>query len=504
MASMQKKIRSAEIRARLGHPVIDADGHVIEFVPAIIDYLKALAGPRLTETYIAFLKGGPAHSFDLGDRRRQVGWHGLTREERQAKRVTRPSFWLFPAANTRDRATGMLPRLLRERLDEIGIDYLVMYPTLGVHVLRHPDGELRRAGCRAINMLHADIFRDQADRMTPAAIIPMHTPTEALDELDFAIGRLGMKVAMIAGGVARPTPELAERAPELARHGLWIDNLALDSDHDYDPVWAKCVDLKVAATSHSGSMGWGARGSTANFTYNHIGHFAAAGEAFCKALVLGGVTQRFPRLNFAFLEGGVGWGCELYNHLIEHWEKRNRVVAERELDPARVDVDLLADLMRRYGGTFTAGHLDKLAINGGNPYEPKESPADIDDWAKVRIERREDFYDLFVRNFYFGCEADDRMTAAAFNRKMNHFGARVKAVFGSDIGHFDVKDITEVVAEAYELVEADLLSADDFRDFVFGDAVALHGRMNPDFFKGTSVEDAAAKALAADNEAVAA
>ena len=28
-----------------------------------------------------------------------------------------------------------------------------------------------------------------------------------------------------------------------------------------------------------------------------------------------GVSRRFPALNFAFLEGGVGWACSLYNSI---------------------------------------------------------------------------------------------------------------------------------------------------------------------------------------------
>ena len=37
---------------------------------------------------------------------------------------------------------------------------------------------------------------------------------------------------------------------------------------------------------------------------------------------------------------------------------------------------------------------------------------------------------------------------------------------------------------------------DDFRDFMFGNAVRFWGEMNPDFFKGTAVEKAAAEVLA--------
>ena len=53
----------------------------------------------------------------------------------------------------------------------------------------------------------------------------------------------------------------------------------------------------------------------------------------------------------------------------------------------------------------------------------------------------------------------------------------------------------EVVEEAYELVEDELITADDFRDFTFTNAVNLYAGMNPDFFKGTVVEEDAAREL---------
>ena len=49
--------------------------------------------------------------------------------------------------------------------------------------------------------------------------------------------------------------------------------------------------------------------------------------------------------------------------------------------------------------------------------------------------------------FYFGCEADDPANAWAFNRAANPLGARLNALFSSDIGHFDVPDMAEVVPE---------------------------------------------------------
>ena len=120
----------------------------------------------------------------------------------------------------------------------------------------------------------------------------------------------------------------------------------------------------------------------------------------------------------------------------------------------------------------------------------------MDDFEACAISRKEDVRDLFVPNFYFGCEADDRMAATAFNPRLNHFDARLKAMFGSDVGHFDVPDMTQVLAEAYELVEHELISQDDFRDFTFTNTAELHASMNPDFFKGTVVEHDVAKLMA--------
>ena len=82
---------------------------------------------------------------------------------------------------------------------------------------------------------------------------------------------------------------------------------------------------------------------------------------------------------------------------------------------------------------------------------------------------------------------------------MNPFGARLNAMFGSDIGHFDVEDMREIVEEVYELVEDGLVTEADFRDFTFENAVRLHGGMNPHFFEGTAVQDAAAEVLAKAN-----
>ncbi len=314
-----------------------------------------------------------------------------------------------------------------------------------------------------------------------------------------------MKAVMMAGHVIRALPAAAGAPPEIRRYASWFDNLCLDSEYDYDPVWAKCVELKVPATFHSVGMGWGSRTSISNWKYNHIGHFAAAGEALCKAMFFGGVTRRFPTLKCAFLEGGAAWACGLYADLVEHWGKRNRLAVE-QFNPKNLNYPKLRELFESYGGKMVEGKLNGdywwIAQLSETPYNP-ENPARhwerdetmLDEWRRCEIKRREEIKDLFVPNFYFGCEADDRLNAIAFNARMNPYRARLNAVLSSDIGHWDVPDMREVLEEAHELVDDGLMTAEDFRDFAFVNPAALWASMNPEFFKGTVVEDAVAQVI---------
>lgn len=479
---MSGKGKSASIRHDVGHPIIDGDGHTIEFGPLLEDYLRKVGGAKLAERYSRQTSSN------------RMGWYALTEQERRSRRVARPPFWTMPAKNTRDIATVMFPRLFAERMETLGLDFSIIYPTMGLFMPREYDAEVRQASCRALNMMHSDIFGPYGRHMTPAAAIPMHTPQEAIAEMEFCAQELGYKVMMIAGHVRRPVQAIAERVPELAQLALWVDNLALDSEHDYDPFWKRCVELGVSPTAHTGSMGWGSRTSISNYNYNHIGHFAAANEAFCKALFFGGVTRRFPGLKFGFLEGGVGWATGLYADLVGHWEKRNARALDR-LDPESIDLKLFGELARKYGDPRFREKLELASTDNSWIVRTRENRASLDEWASCKIDRVEDIRDLFIPSFYFGCEADDPSVAGAFDIKGNPFGARLNAIFSSDVGHWDVHDISEVVEEAYELVEHERITLDDFRDFTFTNIVQLHTANNPAFFDGTAVEDDVCKLL---------
>src|SRR5207247_2081647 len=350
----------------------------------------------------------------------------------------------------------------------------------GLSIPRIADDETRRAVVRGFNIVTAEYFAKLSDRLTPAAVIPMFTPDEAIAELDFVTKQLGAKVGMFGGGVPRRVPMAKDLDPALGRFAVTYENLGIDSDHDYDAVWQKCRELAMAPTFHAGGRGFGLRNSPSNFTFNHIGHFAAAGHSIAKGLFLGGVTRRFPDLRFGFLEGGVGWGCQLFADLMEHWERRGKKGLEY-MDPKKLDRKLLRQFVDKYGYEEIAAELDR---RDGWPAKEEDSltggvPA-LDDYAACNITKQQDWIDLFVTQYFFGCEADDRMNAVAFS-KFNPFGAKIQAIYSSDIGHFDVPDMQQVLPEAWEMVVDGLIETDDLRDFTFANAEQFWDKQNTHF-----------------------
>jgi predicted TIM-barrel fold metal-dependent hydrolase len=473
-------LRPHEVRARIDHPVIDADGHTVEYFPALESYLRAegvdLAGPDFLRRESGSL--GPC-----------ADWYGLTPDQRADRRVSRGP-WSGAPVETRDLATGVLPGLLYERLDELGIDVSVVYPSYGLLFLHFEVEQARRGACRALNRLNADLFTDYRDRLVPVALIPMHHPDEAVAELEYAVGTLGFSAVVLAGFVQRPVEWVARRDPELAPWALWTDTFGLDSPYDYDPVWEACRRLGVSPSFHSGALGWQNRRSVSSYVYNHVGMLGESNHAVAKSLLMGGVTRRFSDLNFAFLEGGVAWAASLLADLVGHWEKRNGATMA-QLDPGRIDADEMARLFAAYGGKLISDPAPLLRAG----YRDEDVDL-MDEFAACGIERAEDIVELFAPRFFFGCEADDPMASTAFNTRANPGRARLHALFGSDISHWDVPVMDEVLGESYELVEHGLLSSEDYRDFMFANAVRFYTRANPAFFEQTPVAAVAAELAA--------
>ncbi|MDQ1384912.1 MAG: hypothetical protein QOG65_2291, partial [Actinomycetota bacterium] len=373
---MSRHLNAAEVRASLSHPIIDADGHFVELAPVfdeeMLTYLEEMGGRAVRDRY-AGNTGLTDTTTVLASHpgARGPGWKAM------------PSWWGWPTKNTRDRATSYLPALLYERLDEIGIDFTILYPSMTLSYLETSDDELIGLRCRAANRALANLFAPYRDRTTVGALVPMLDPKLAVDELEYAVRELGFKTAVFAGHARRSIGTGDEHR---------LDCFGVDSAYDYDPLWAKCVELGIAPVFHSSLQSHRVTRSATSYVYNHIGGLAANHESLCKSLFLSGVTHRFPTLRFGFLEGGVGWACSLFSDLVGHWSKRNANDIT-SLDPDLLDVDGLVALFEEYGDERVRAGLTELHAYFSRP---SARPEQLDEFSAAALTPVADLRDKFV------------------------------------------------------------------------------------------------------------
>ncbi len=481
--SIVGQTEAAQIRDRLGHPVIDVDAHMLEFMPAVFPFLRDALGP---DRFEAYRNQGPLVRRDLPS---------MPADRALASRIPQTSWWGC-SNDALERATIMLPQLFADRMEDLGFDYCVQFTTNALSQCSVPDAELRTGICRGFNDYYAEIYRPVRDRIAPAGMIPMHTPEEAIAELDHCAA-IGLRVVVLPEAVLRSVEEVPPDVPNGIvwpgqRH--WLDRYGLDSLYDYDPVWRRAKQHGFVVCFHGQLANVpGTYTSPTNYVYNHVGMFASLMAPLVKSLFLGGVTRRNPGLPFAFLECGVSWATQMLCDSIEHWEKR-RIEALGRLDPAGLDFDALDELVMRYGGPLAK--IDERERRAAYAREAIDStpPEEPDDFVHLGAKSEQDLCDLFSENLYFGCEADDRGVAAAF-APSNPRGTKLKAMFSSDIGHWDVVDHGKVVPDAHGLIEKGVLDEEQFREFTFVHSAEMLLKANPGFFEGTALEKDAARLL---------
>ena len=161
---MSGTLKTAEIRARLNHPVIDSDGHFTEYGPILREYIIKTGGKQAVADFAA----------DTRKTFTSMDWHRLSLSERRETWIKRPPFFALPAANTLDLATSLFPDLLYERLDEIGLDFTVLYPGAAIGVQTFFEDDVRRDGLPGAEQLlrrlvHGSSRPDDAGRGNPDA-----------------------------------------------------------------------------------------------------------------------------------------------------------------------------------------------------------------------------------------------------------------------------------------------------------------------------------------------
>lgn len=464
------------------HPIIDTDGHHLEFLPALDRFLEKYMGSKHFNSWLSKQKATSS-----------------SQESLSFTRKAKPGWWSGPPSHALiDRAAASFPKLLANRLPEIGIDFMIIYTSVGLTTFFEPDAAIRKSFFRGLNSFYAEYFMDYPQRLTPAGVIPMFTPEEALAEIEFCY-QLGFKALQLSPGVPRPIPSVHEIAPSLYPSVYWLDSFGIDSLHNYDPVWQKLSDLQISATFHSHSAtATSAKHSRSisNYMFNHFGAHGSLMFEICKSILLGGICNRFPKLNFAFLEGGVLWACGLLNDLCEHWKKRN-IKQIGQYDPRKIDTDQLKQLGDKWGYPLVSSPKD---IENGFYANRRESkmgdwsePRQLDDFWRMNISDIDEL-SLQFENLFFGCEGDDNTIRMAFDGK-NDINIKLQAMFSTDYGHWDADNPAGLAESSKKLIHEGIVTPQDYKLFACDNVIKLHGRNNPNFWQGTSVERYASEIL---------
>lgn len=189
----------------------------------------------------------------------------------------------------------------RNFLDATGIELSFLYPTAGLAFGLIQDVEWAVALAQAYNQWLYERYLWQDARLRGVALIPVHDPVRAAQELRRAVQELGFRAGLL------PSATLLHRG-----YG----------DPFFDPIYAEAERLNVPLAVHGApSQGFGFDWST-SFIVTHALEHPIPLLIQCTHMLLGGVFDRFPRLRVAYLESGAGWLPFLIDRLEEEVERR--------------------------------------------------------------------------------------------------------------------------------------------------------------------------------------
>ncbi|MCH9037722.1 MAG: amidohydrolase family protein [Chloroflexi bacterium] len=299
--------------AKNGFKVLDSDMHILEPGDLWLRYMEPEyrdQAPRATNEYFMDLRlkhdgriisRSQEHFADAADMYVELTDRYGRMEE-------------FKAYESR----GWGPDTQLEAMDVEGIDIALLFPSMGLfaHAKEYDDDNLAAAISRAYNNWLAEFCQSDNNRMYGSAMVTAQNIEAAVEESRRAGEKLGFKSIFL-----RPNP---------MRGRNWHHPY-------YDPLWAECQRLDLAVGFHEGTpcelpvaMGERFDGQHEDlWTTEHLAAHPIEQMYACLSVIMGGVTERFPDLRIAFLEGNCSWLPFWLWRMDEHYEHREKVLKER-------------------------------------------------------------------------------------------------------------------------------------------------------------------------------
>ena len=221
----------------------------------------------------------------------------------------------FPDDGMFDRA-DLSPQQMRAELDALHIDVGVLCPDHLLTISMLPDAEYASAICRAYNRLMLDFWLGHEYGLKGLLVLPPQRPEDGIKEIE-------------------------KYAKEPNVIGICFPTVAVDplyGNERFFDLYAAAEDAQLPILFHSAESIAPAfpfnlhryETSLARHTISHP--FSLMANLI--SLINTGVPVRFPKLKFAFLEGGVSWVPFIMHRLDKEYLSRRREVPFLEQPPS--------------------------------------------------------------------------------------------------------------------------------------------------------------------------
>lgn len=227
-----------------------------------------------------------------------VGLEGVTMEDKIAGEIK--TVLGHRHSETRPGAWDPRARLADQDLDHLRAE--VLYPgAFGLQFWTITDAEYQRECFRVYNDWLSEFCAAAPGRLLGAGLLPLRGPIEWACEEAHRVAKLGLSSASIPA-------DLADQS-----YG----------DPEFTPLWETLQDVGLPISIHSGTT----TGEPFAIKFERIG--MGMGVVNTKimlpmnalaGLIWGAIPQRYPKLKFVIVEGGIGWIASLLG-LMDHWWK---------------------------------------------------------------------------------------------------------------------------------------------------------------------------------------
>ncbi|MBT3329929.1 MAG: amidohydrolase [Rhodospirillaceae bacterium] len=173
-----------------------------------------------------------------------------------------------------------------------GIDAEIIFPNKGLAMWATPDPELAMAQCRIWNDWAWETFGPHNDTMSPMACL-------ATGDIPGTMAEIERTANMGFRGLTMPCK------PIFGSHDVDDPNYNLPM---FDPMWALIEETGLPITFHI-STGRDPRASKGmgGAVINYVSHSLSPTIEPLANMCASGVLERFPKLQFALIECGIGW-----------------------------------------------------------------------------------------------------------------------------------------------------------------------------------------------------